>query len=430
MSLKLNERYPGRFNNPSADYPDGSFKNRTAPAAKDGSYLEQDWANDREGFFQSLLATAGIEANGAVDKVGASQFFDALQKLKQSQSGIAFPTTGPSAALVLTPAPAITAYAAGQRFRVKFNRASTGADTINISAIGPKSLKQYDSTGAKIPAVFAVDQLSDVEYDGTDAVLIDQLPSTNTSGVRGSFSNLKQSATGLNASVSISADEISLESPGGIYFTAKSVALVASLSASGVNGLDTGASAANTWYSTWVISNGVGVAALLSLSSTSPTMPAGYTFKARTGWVRSDGTANKYPLAFTQGGRLCTYSPTASGNVPVWPSMSNGAQGSISASAYTPISVAISSYVPPTASRIIGRANASTTVLVLVGVSGEAVTYTGVQGTNPPQFSNAGYNTGTLGSIPFDILLKTTSIYWASSDTSSYLRCFGWEDNL
>lgn len=78
MSLKLNERYPGRFNNPSADYPGGSFKNRTSPDAKDGSYLEKDWANDKEGFFQSLLAAAVIEANGSVDKVGSSQYYDAL----------------------------------------------------------------------------------------------------------------------------------------------------------------------------------------------------------------------------------------------------------------------------------------------------------------------------------------------------------------
>ena len=176
MSLKLNERYPGRYNNPSADYPLGSFKNRTAPGAKNGSYLEQDWANDKEGFFQSLLSLAGITPNGSVDKVGASQFFDALQKLKQSQSGTAFPTTGPSAALVLTPAPAITAYAAGQRFRVKFNRASTGADTINISGKGAISLKQYDSAGAKVAAVFAIEQLADIEYDGVDVVLLDQLP--------------------------------------------------------------------------------------------------------------------------------------------------------------------------------------------------------------------------------------------------------------
>lgn len=78
MALKLNERYPGRFTNPSVDYPQGSFKNRSTPTAKDGSYLEKDWANDKEGFFQSLISSAGIVVNGLVDKVGASQYLDAL----------------------------------------------------------------------------------------------------------------------------------------------------------------------------------------------------------------------------------------------------------------------------------------------------------------------------------------------------------------
>lgn len=86
MSLKLNERYPARFNNPSSEYPLGSFKNRTAPNAKDGSYLEQDWANDKEGFFQSLLSAAGIDANGSVDKVGASQFYDAFLEVIQDHA--------------------------------------------------------------------------------------------------------------------------------------------------------------------------------------------------------------------------------------------------------------------------------------------------------------------------------------------------------
>lgn len=81
MSLKLNERYPGRFNNPSESYPQGSFKNRTAPGAKDGSYLEEDWANDKEGFFQSLLSSAGVEASGEIDRVGSSQYFDALKTI-------------------------------------------------------------------------------------------------------------------------------------------------------------------------------------------------------------------------------------------------------------------------------------------------------------------------------------------------------------
>ncbi|MFA7943102.1 tail fiber protein [Pseudomonas brenneri] len=81
MALKLNERYPGRFNSPSTDYPQGSFKNRTTPVAKDGSYLEKDWANDKEGFFQSLLSAAVIAANGSVDKVGSSQYFDAIKQV-------------------------------------------------------------------------------------------------------------------------------------------------------------------------------------------------------------------------------------------------------------------------------------------------------------------------------------------------------------
>lgn len=84
MSLKLNERYPGRFNNPSAEYPQGSFKNRTTPTAKDGSYIEKDWANDWQGFFSSMLSSAAIVPNGLVDRVGSSQYFSALQSVISS----------------------------------------------------------------------------------------------------------------------------------------------------------------------------------------------------------------------------------------------------------------------------------------------------------------------------------------------------------
>lgn len=175
MSLKLNERYPGRYNNPSADYPQGSFKNRTTPTAKDGSYLEQDWANDKEGFFQSLIAAAGALPNGLVDKVGASQFFDCLLHLAQNQTAQAFPTAGTSTALTLTPAPAIDAYAAYQRFSVKFSVTSGVNPTINVSGKGAKNLKQYNSSGAKIAASFVADQISDVIYDGAEFVLLSPL---------------------------------------------------------------------------------------------------------------------------------------------------------------------------------------------------------------------------------------------------------------
>lgn len=78
MALELDSRYPGRFNPGDADYPQGSFKNRTAPGALDGSYLEKDWANDKEGFFQRLMAQAGLTPNGNVDTALVSQYYDAL----------------------------------------------------------------------------------------------------------------------------------------------------------------------------------------------------------------------------------------------------------------------------------------------------------------------------------------------------------------
>lgn len=81
MALKRNERYPGRFGNPTTQHPQGAFKNRTAPSAQDGSYLEQDWTNDWDGFFGRLLTLAEISPNGNVDTASSSQYYDALKSL-------------------------------------------------------------------------------------------------------------------------------------------------------------------------------------------------------------------------------------------------------------------------------------------------------------------------------------------------------------
>lgn len=78
MAINLFNKYGSRANPPSIDYPQGSVKNRTAPDVKDGTPLDADWANDHQGFFQSILSYFGVTANGTPDKVGASQYFDAL----------------------------------------------------------------------------------------------------------------------------------------------------------------------------------------------------------------------------------------------------------------------------------------------------------------------------------------------------------------
>lgn len=97
----------------------------------------------------------------------------------QAQTATAFTTAGTSTAYTLTPSPAITSMVAGQRFRVKFNATAGAAPTLAISGLAATALKLYDSTGAKVAASstsIIANMLTDVEYDGTDMVILDPLP--------------------------------------------------------------------------------------------------------------------------------------------------------------------------------------------------------------------------------------------------------------
>ena len=79
MSLLYPNRYPGRWDPTSAAYPQGKFRNRSSPTAKDGSFCEMDWANDWAGFFGAILNNAGVVPNGSIDTAQSSQLFTALQ---------------------------------------------------------------------------------------------------------------------------------------------------------------------------------------------------------------------------------------------------------------------------------------------------------------------------------------------------------------
>lgn len=75
---------------------------------------------------------------------------------------------------------------------------------------------------------------------------------------------------------------------------------------SGANGLDVGSEIADTWYYVWVIKNITTetVAGLFSISSTSPTLPTGYTKKRRIGVIRNNSSSDF--LQFFQTGKDST----------------------------------------------------------------------------------------------------------------------------
>lgn len=95
--------------------------------------------------------------------------------------------------------------------------------------------------------------------------------------------------------VDVAAEEIVLrDSTSGLLYFAQNVDVQVNMPGTvGTPGaLDTGAETLNAWYYIWLISNGTTVAGLFSLSPTAPTLPAGYTFKARVGAVRNDAAGN------------------------------------------------------------------------------------------------------------------------------------------
>lgn len=80
--------------------------------------------------------------------------------------------SGTADAMVITPSPAITAYAVGQEFLVKKSAASnTGAVTLNVNGLGAKSIKNEvgdDPIAGEIP----LSSFVQVVYDGTNFILV------------------------------------------------------------------------------------------------------------------------------------------------------------------------------------------------------------------------------------------------------------------
>jgi hypothetical protein len=223
-----------------------------------------------------------------------------------------------------------------------------------------------------------------------------------------------------NSQVAVTVDEIVLKDSSKRAYVASTVSLTVSTGSSGANGLDTGSVANSTWYSVWVIYNSYTntVAGLLSTSSTAPTMPTGYSYKARVGWVKtySDGTL----LRTKQVNDEAQYVVTGSTNTAAMPIIAAGAQGSISTPTY--VAVSVSAFVPPTAWKIgivIGQAGGG----ALIAPNNNYGAYSSA--TNQPPVMSAQPNVGMHGWI----MLESTNIYYACDTAGRNAYVLGWRDN-
>lgn len=143
----------------------------------------------------------------------------------------------------------------------------------------------------------------------------------NLSGsyINGLFKNLKIVNSG-NHVVVLTADEALIDDGAGSVLRLTSINEQADIEAvAGAGGLDAGpgAEAVNTIYYIWLIGKTDGTKKLmLSASSSAPTMPSGYTYKALVSAVGNNNASNF--IGFTQRGRMyvfTTWGVMASGNV-------------------------------------------------------------------------------------------------------------------
>jgi hypothetical protein len=231
--------------------------------------------------------------------------------------------------------------------------------------------------------------------------------------------------TPASTQVTVTADGVGLLNPSNnAATTILGVAVTITITNAGPNGLDTGTLSASSWYSVWVIYNPITttIAGLISINTGSPSLPTGYTYMARLGWVRTSASSTLVPT--NQYGRRVQYANGGSG----LPMMASGAAGNLTTPTW--VAVATGAFVPPTAFQII---------VLPYEVYGWGVavapnsSYGGIMSaTNPPfaVIADPSANYITAAGTPIEMTLESSNIYWANGGATSYLYVSGWEDNI
>jgi hypothetical protein len=102
--------------------------------------------------------------------------------------------TGTANTAVVALSPAITAYAAGQRVTFKSNAASTGATTLNVNALGAKTIKKQNDQDIASGDIESGSIVTAV-YDGTNFQMTSQLASAASTAPGGSDTQVQYNSS-------------------------------------------------------------------------------------------------------------------------------------------------------------------------------------------------------------------------------------------
>lgn len=86
MAINPESLYPGKITPGTADYPYGAARNITLPGDGTGTPWDAALVNDIFGFQQAMLGEASLVPSGSPEKVGASQYLQALERIFAGRS--------------------------------------------------------------------------------------------------------------------------------------------------------------------------------------------------------------------------------------------------------------------------------------------------------------------------------------------------------
>jgi hypothetical protein len=239
------------------------------------------------------------------------------------------------------------------------------------------------------------------------------------------FKNLviQNNAVSPSTQVDVDADAVTVETTGGTAFRLTSINLTINCATTGANGLDAGALANSTWYAVYVIYNPTTdtTAGLMSASFSSPTMPSGYTAKARLGAFITSGSALFHGIR--QAGDVAQY-VVGLAQTSTAVQIATGSAGAVGTGPRD--AIAVGPYAPPTAGQIRLFANTNNTAGAVTEVAPNASYAGNSTTTNPPPLMTTASSAQQSAFASF--VLESTNIYWASNGGAVY--CAGWQDNI
>lgn len=259
------------------------------------------------------------------------------------------------------------------------------------------------------------------------ALVFERKDKQENSAIQGASRYLSVLANGKNSQIAITAAEIIVKDVQGNSKALKNVSFIINTSAAGLNGLDSGALLASTWYAMFIVYNAAtdSVGGVIS-SSLNPALPAGYTYFAWLGDTRTDGSANKYPLSMTQTGRKVSFLLDTASNVPSLPVLAAGIQGSVVTPTY--VTSGLLNFISPRAIAVDVTIHAVTTgCAVMVSPNNNYGAFNST--TRPPPLMLTVGNDGVAQNINASktMLLESMNLYVASSDGNGTVCINGWE---